>query len=164
MISATCGKARRWSRESSPPSCFTWPGAGATTSTSSPEPRGPADLEALIPAVEAGLNVPLVYNTGGYDSIETLKLLDGVSTSTCPTSSSGTTSGEAALSCRRLPRAGDGGPAGDAPAGGGSRDDEAGVATRGLLVRHLVMPGGVAGTDGVMRFWPRRSRGTPTST
>ena len=30
--------------------------------------------------------------------------------------------------------------------------DEAGVATRGLLVRHLVMPGGVAGTEEVMRF------------
>ena len=38
----------------------------------------PQILEALIPAVEGGLNVPLVYNTGGYDSVETLTLLDGV--------------------------------------------------------------------------------------
>ena len=38
----------------------------------------PQLLEALVPAVEAGLKIPLVYNSGGYDSVETLKLLDGV--------------------------------------------------------------------------------------
>ena len=37
-----------------------------------------AILEALFVAVPAGLDVPLVYNSGGYDSVETLALLDGV--------------------------------------------------------------------------------------
>jgi len=80
----------------------------------------PQILEALIPAVEAGLNVPLVYNTGGYDSVETLKLLDGVFDIYMPDFK--------------------------------FWDNEAGMATRGLLVRHLVMPGDAAGTKGVMRF------------
>ena len=35
-------------------------------------------LEALPLAIAAGLNVPLIYNTGGYDAVETLKLLEGV--------------------------------------------------------------------------------------
>ncbi|MDP2992718.1 MAG: radical SAM protein, partial [Deltaproteobacteria bacterium] len=38
----------------------------------------PQILEALSIAIEGGLSVPLVYNTGGYDSIETIKLLDGI--------------------------------------------------------------------------------------
>ena len=38
----------------------------------------PQILEALPVAVEGGLRLPLVYNTGGYDSLETLRLLDGV--------------------------------------------------------------------------------------
>jgi len=80
----------------------------------------PQILEALIPAVEAGLNVPLVYNTGGYDSVETLKLLDGVFDIYMPDFK--------------------------------FWDNEAGMATRGLLVRHLVMPGDAAGTKGVMWF------------
>ena len=38
----------------------------------------PQILEALVLAREAGLNVPLVYNSGGYDSVETLRLLEGI--------------------------------------------------------------------------------------
>ncbi|GAI51069.1 unnamed protein product, partial [marine sediment metagenome] len=38
----------------------------------------PQILSALEIAVEKGLNIPLVYNTGGYDSVETLKILDKV--------------------------------------------------------------------------------------
>lgn len=38
----------------------------------------PQILDALAHAVAVGLNVPLVYNTGGYDSAETLKLLEGI--------------------------------------------------------------------------------------
>ena len=38
----------------------------------------PQILEALEIAVESGLSVPLVYNSGGYDAADTLKLLDGV--------------------------------------------------------------------------------------
>ncbi len=38
----------------------------------------PQVLEALVLAVEEGLRLPLVYNTGGYDALSTLKLLDGI--------------------------------------------------------------------------------------
>jgi putative pyruvate formate lyase activating enzyme len=38
----------------------------------------PQILHALPYAIDAGLNVPLVYNSGGYDAVETLKLLDGI--------------------------------------------------------------------------------------
>ena len=38
----------------------------------------PQILAALIIAAEQGLNIPLVYNSGGYDSLETLQILDGV--------------------------------------------------------------------------------------
>ena len=38
----------------------------------------PQILEALVDAAERGLRLPLVYNTGGYDSLKTLELLDGV--------------------------------------------------------------------------------------
>jgi putative pyruvate formate lyase activating enzyme len=38
----------------------------------------PQILQALVVAVEAGLNIPLVYNCGGYEAVETLKLLDGI--------------------------------------------------------------------------------------
>jgi putative pyruvate formate lyase activating enzyme len=37
-----------------------------------------AIVEAVVMAAEAGLSLPLVYNTGGYDSLETLRLLDGL--------------------------------------------------------------------------------------
>ncbi len=44
----------------------------------SPSHFVPHILKALPEAIEKGLTVPLVYNTGGYDSVETLKLLDGI--------------------------------------------------------------------------------------
>jgi putative pyruvate formate lyase activating enzyme len=113
----------------------------------------PQILEALIPAVEAGLNVPLVYNTGGYDSVETLKLLDGVFDIYMPDFKfwdnewanlfcrADDYRERAVETLREMHR-----QVGDLEI------NEAGVATRGLLVRHLVMPGDAAGTKGVMRF------------
>lgn len=113
----------------------------------------PQILEALVPAVEAGLDVPLVYNTGGYDSVETLKLLDGVVDIYMPDFKfwdndwaerlcwAGDYRERAMEALREMHRQ-----------VGNLEIDKAGVAVRGLLVRHLVMPGGVAGTEGIMRF------------
>ena len=113
----------------------------------------PQILEALVKAVEKGLSVPLVYNSGGYDSVETLRLLDGVVDIYMPDMKysdeetarrlSGIddypqTNREAVKEMHRQ--------VGDLVIG----DD--GIATRGLLVRHLVLPGGLAGTEEVMRF------------
>ncbi len=113
----------------------------------------PQILEALIPAVAGGLDVPLVYNTGGYDSVETLKLLDGVVDIYMPGFKfwdnewakrfcrAGDYRERAVEAIREMHR-----QVGDLEI------DDSGVATRGLLIRHLVMPGDAAGTEEVMRF------------
>ena len=113
----------------------------------------PQILEALIEAAAQGLSVPLVYNCGGYESLETLRLLDGVVDIYMPDMkySDETTA-------RRLSGV-KGYPAANREAvremhrqvGDLALDDQ-GIAQRGLLVRHLVLPNGLAGTEGVVRF------------
>ena len=113
----------------------------------------PQILSALRLAARKGFHLPLVYNTGGYDSMETLRLLDGVVDIYMPDlkTASAEWAGrlfhapdywdrarEAAREMRRQ--------VGDLVI------DADGVARRGLLVRHLVMPGGVSATEEVMRF------------
>jgi putative pyruvate formate lyase activating enzyme len=113
----------------------------------------PQILEALVPAVERGLRLPLVYNTGGYDGLETLKLLDGVVDVYmpdfkfwAPEVSKRLAHAEdyrevASRAIREMHR-----QVGDLEI------DRRGIARRGLLVRHLVMPDDLAGTREVMRF------------
>lgn len=128
----------------------------------SPSHFVPQILKALPRAIESGLSVPLVYNTGGYDSVETLKLLDGVFDIYMPDFKY--TSPEAAETYSKAP---------DYPEiamaalkemhrqTGDLEMDEDGIAMRGLLVRHLVLPGGLAGTRKAMRFLARNiSRNT----
>jgi putative pyruvate formate lyase activating enzyme len=55
-----------------------------------PEHVVPQFLEGLLLAVAAGLRLPIVYNTSAYDSLESLRLLDGVVDIYMPTSSCGT--------------------------------------------------------------------------
>lgn len=113
-------------------------------------------VEALIPAVEQGLNLPLVYNSGGYESVETLALMDGIFDIYMPDFKFWDNGwAERFLNApdyRERTRAalmemhrqvGD------------LKVDAQGIATRGVLVRHLVMPGGVAGTERVMEFLAR---------
>ena len=110
-------------------------------------------LEAVEIAAARGLSVPLVYNTGGYDSVETLRLLDGIVDIYMPDIKYA--SGEASA---RYSKAADYPEVARAAVREMHRQvgdlelDRRGVATRGLLVRHLVMPGGLAGTREVMRF------------
>jgi putative pyruvate formate lyase activating enzyme len=113
----------------------------------------PQILEALIAARAMGLSVPLVYNSGGYDSVDTLRLLDGIFDIYMPDMKYG--SDEMALKYSNAPdytryakaailemhlQVGD------------LEIDDDGVATKGLLVRHLVLPAGAAGTAEVVRF------------
>ena len=122
----------------------------------------PQILEAVELAAEAGLTVPLVYNSGGYDSVDTLRLLDGVFDIYMPDMKY---SDEAVA--RRFSGI-DGYPAMNRAAvaemhrqAGDLQTDEQGVATRGLLVRHLVLPHGLAGTREVCLFLAERvSRNT----
>jgi putative pyruvate formate lyase activating enzyme len=113
----------------------------------------PQILEALPLAVEQGLHLPLVYNTGGYDRVETLRLLEGVVDIYMPdfkfwdpeTSKQLADAEDYAQVARRaiqeMHR-----QVGDLVL------DEAGLARRGLLVRHLVMPGGLEETRQILRF------------
>jgi putative pyruvate formate lyase activating enzyme len=110
-------------------------------------------LEALILAIEYGLKLPLVYNTGGYVSLESLALLDGVVDIYMPDMKY--SDPEIALRMSRVK---------DYPSFnqtavremhrqvGDLRMDERGIAQRGLLVRHLVLPGGQAGSKEIFRF------------
>ncbi len=113
----------------------------------------PHILEALPIAVEKGLRVPLVYNSSGYDSLEALRLLDGVIDIYMPDMKF--TDPDVA---KRLAHAPDYWEVCQAAVKEMHRQvgdlvlDDRGLAVRGLLVRHLVMPNRLAGTDTVMRF------------
>ncbi|MHC4399012.1 MAG: radical SAM protein [Planctomycetota bacterium] len=116
----------------------------------------PQILEALCAAADRGLRLPLVYNTGGYDHVDTLRLLDGVVDVYMPDFKFW-----APEVSKELARAKDYGEVACRAVREMHRQvgdlvvDEKGVAQRGLLVRHLVMPGGLASTREVMRFLAR---------
>jgi putative pyruvate formate lyase activating enzyme len=110
-------------------------------------------LAAVHEAAKRGLRLPLVYNTGGYDSPEALALLDGIVDIYMPDMKYG----DPALA-RRYSKVRNYDKANQRAVREMHRQvgdlvvDEDGVARRGLLVRHLVLPGGIAGTDKVLEF------------
>jgi putative pyruvate formate lyase activating enzyme len=116
----------------------------------------PQILEALPEAVDGGLNLPLVYNTSGYDSLETLRMLEGVVDVYMPDFKMWDPAAArlylhaedypdvARAALREMHRQ-----------VGVLRLDERGLARRGVLVRHLVLPAGLAGTPHVMAFLAR---------
>jgi putative pyruvate formate lyase activating enzyme len=110
-------------------------------------------MAATLIAAQAGLRLPLVYNTGGYDSPTALALLDGVVDIYMPDIKYADES--IAKKYSKIPNY----PAVNQAAVkemhrqvGDLVLDERGVARRGLLVRHLVMPHGLAGTPEIARF------------
>lgn len=119
----------------------------------SPTHQAAQIVEALPAAIENGLDVPLVYNCGGYESIETLKLLEGIFDIYMPDikySDNGIASkfskaplyaDEAKKAVLEMQR-----QVGDLVT------DENGVAVKGLIIRHLVLPENLAGTKDVMEF------------
>ncbi|HHV07502.1 MAG TPA: radical SAM protein [Firmicutes bacterium] len=113
----------------------------------------PSILAAVKMAAKQGLKIPLVYNTGGYDSLETIRLLDGVVDIYMPDMKYGE-----AAPAKEFSLAPDYPEVNFAAAREMHRQvgdlvtDRNGVAVRGLLVRHLVLPDGMAGTEKVTRF------------
>jgi len=115
----------------------------------------PQILAAVGMAVPLGLSIPLVYNSGGYDLPGTIRLLDGVFDIYMPDAKYGRDEVALALS--------------DAPEYTrynresmkemhrqvGDLVVENGIATRGLIIRHLVLPEDLAGTEPVMEFIAR---------
>ena len=122
----------------------------------SPSHVVPQLLEALDMAVADGLTVPLVYNTGGYDSIDTLQLLDGVVDIYMPDmkyADEETAHHYSGVS--DYPRVNRATVTEMHRQVGDLEVDGGGVAMRGLLVRHLVLPAGLAGTPIIARFLAR---------
>ena len=113
----------------------------------------PFILEALETAVGRGLQLPIVYNSGGYDSVETLELLDGIVDIYMPDMkySEGKV-GEKFSGVKEYPQVNRAALKEMHRQVGDLQVDESGVATRGLLVRHLVLPNGLAGTESVVKF------------
>ena len=119
-------------------------------------------LRALEIAAGSGLHLPLVYNSGGYDSAETLKLLDGVIDIYMPDMKySDNETGEQLSGIKDYPRVNRAALKEMHRQVGDLEIDDTGVARRGLLVRHLVLPYGLAGTKEVVSFLAREiSSGT----
>ncbi len=116
----------------------------------------PFFLQALAMAADEGLNIPIVYNTGGYDSTETLKLLDGIVDIYMPDFKYWDAEIALRLSgVKRYPETAKAAIKEMHRQVGSLQTDENGVATHGLLVRHLVLPGGLAGTEYIADFLAR---------
>jgi len=118
-----------------------------------PEHVVPQILEALGIAVERGLRLPLVYNTSAYDSLESIQWMDGIVDIYMPDFKLWD-----AEHCRKYLVASDYADAARAVIAamhaqvGELKVDEDGLALRGLLVRHLVMPGLLDDTREIMRW------------
>ena len=113
----------------------------------------PQILEALEVAVESGLHLPLVYNTGGYDSLETLSILDGIIDIYMPDMKYGDKRVAGELSgIKNYPSANRAAVKEMHSQVGDLKVNEEGIAQRGLLVRHLVLPDKLAGTEEVVDF------------
>jgi putative pyruvate formate lyase activating enzyme len=118
-----------------------------------PEHVVPQLIEALVPAVESGLTLPIVYNTGAYDSLRSLELLDGIVDIYMPDFKFWSpASSKTYLKAKDYPdvarkvikemhR-----QVGDLQIG------KHGLATRGLLIRHLVMPGAIDETREILTW------------
>ncbi|MBN2307367.1 MAG: radical SAM protein [Candidatus Hydrogenedentes bacterium] len=119
----------------------------------SPSHVVPQILEALLEAAGAGLHLPLVYNTGGYDSLDTLRLLDGLVDIYMPDMKYADAAvGERFSLAPRYPEVNRAAVKEMHRQVGDLVVDGHGVARRGLLVRHLVLPEGLAGTAEAARF------------
>ena len=118
-----------------------------------PTPHTASIVHALAIAMEEGFALPIVWNCGGYESVEVLRCLDGIVNVYMPDLKYGDDDVAKRLSVirdyvarsraavREMHR-----QVGDL------KVDDDGIARRGLLVRHLVLPEGLAGTESVMRF------------
>jgi putative pyruvate formate lyase activating enzyme len=118
-----------------------------------PTHQMPMILRSLLIASEKGLKLPIVYNCGGYESVRAIEILDGIIDIYMPDfkyidpemalkySKAEDYPQTAMTAIKEMHR-----QVGDLTM------DKRGIAMRGLLVRHLVLPGGIAGTAGVVTF------------
>jgi len=113
----------------------------------------PQLIKAVKLAAERGLEIPIVWNCGGYESVEVIRLLEGIVDIYMPDIKYGDEASARKYSAapdyfevakevlREMHR-----QVGDLEL------DERGLAVRGLLIRHLVLPNGLAGSEQVLKF------------
>jgi putative pyruvate formate lyase activating enzyme len=118
-----------------------------------PTHYAPQIVASLPEAIEMGLSLPIVYNCSGYESIEVVRLLEGVIDIYMP---------DAKYMDEKFSKQFSNAP--DYPEVikkvlremhrqvGDLKINSKGVAERGLLIRHLVMPEGVASSEAVLKF------------
>jgi putative pyruvate formate lyase activating enzyme len=113
----------------------------------------PNILEAISLAVPQGLRLPLVYNCGGYERLETLELLAGIIDIYMPDFKYQTEErGKRYSQVRKYPEAVTAALKEMDRQVGGLKTDNKGVAYRGLIIRHLMLPGGLEDTKKVLDF------------
>lgn len=118
-----------------------------------PEHVVPQVVEATVIAIEQGLDIPLVYNTSGYDSLESLALLDGMVDIYMPDLKYWSPeSSRTYLKAEDYPVAALAAVKAMHDQVGPLTIDSSGLATRGVLIRHLVMPGGLDETRAVLEW------------
>ncbi|MDD4923587.1 MAG: radical SAM protein [Dehalococcoidales bacterium] len=119
----------------------------------SPSHFVPQIVEALLEAVPLGFNIPLVYNTNGYDSLETLRELDGIIDIYLPDfkyfdnknalelSGAANYVETAQAAIKEMYRQ-----------VGNLIIDDSGIAQRGLIVRHLILPNRLSDSREVLKW------------
>lgn len=118
-----------------------------------PEHVVPQVMEAIPLAVEQGLRIPIVYNTSAYDSMHSLKLLEGIVDIYLPDFKFWNNElSFLYMAARDYPEVARTAIKEMHRQVGDLRFDENGLAVRGLLVRHLVMPNRTASTENICRF------------
>jgi len=117
----------------------------------------PQILEALPHAIEQGLTVPLVFNCGGYEEVDTLQLLEGIVDIYMPDFKFWKVgSGRRYVRAENYPEKARAALIEMQRQVGDLRINEQGLAERGLLVRHLLMPDGQEETTEILRFLAER--------
>jgi putative pyruvate formate lyase activating enzyme len=122
----------------------------------SPSHFVPQILRAVLEAVPRGLHLPLVYNTSGYDSLETIRALEGIISIYLPDLryASNEMSHQYSYAGDYVERARDAIKEMYRQVGDLEVDDED-VARKGLIVRHLILPNGIAGSEESLRWLVR---------
>ncbi|MCW7075020.1 MAG: radical SAM protein [Candidatus Methanospirare jalkutatii] len=120
----------------------------------------PQIVAAIKIAAERGLRVPIVYNCGGYESVQTLRLLEGIIDIYMPDIKYSRSESAEKYSkardyfevCKSAVR--------EMHRQVGDLVTDEGIAVRGLLIRHLVMPNDVAGSEEILKFVAELSKNT----
>jgi putative pyruvate formate lyase activating enzyme len=113
----------------------------------------PQLVEAIAEAAGNGLKIPIVYNCGGYEKLETIKLLDGIIDIYMPDMKYGRSKdAEKYSKAKNYPET-----CFDAVSEmhrqvGDLKLDTNGIAYRGLLVRHLILPNDISGSEKIFKF------------